>query len=154
MATTTCVDRDLQVRWVSPQSLKPYKNNARVHSKRQLRRIAESVKQFGWTNPILVDQVGNIIAGFARWQVAREEEHHLVPIITIGDLTEAQIKAYRIADNRLAELAGWDDEILRIEFQSITELDPDVELTVTGFEQVEIDGVLGEVDHGLDRGQA
>ena len=117
--------------------LKPYPKNARTHSKKQIKQIAASIERFGWTNPVLVDADGRIVAGHGRVAAARLLGLAEVPTITLEDLTEAQVRAYVLADNKLAENAGWDNEILAIELQALVELNFDVELT--GFETAEVD---------------
>lgn len=123
--------------------LKPYKNNARTHSKKQVKQIAASIAQFGFVNPVLLDEEDYIIAGHGRVEAARLLDMPQVPAIKIAHLTPEQIKAYRLADNKLAELAGWDDDILKIEFQHLQEFADVLDLTVTGFEVAEIDILLG-----------
>jgi DNA modification methylase len=122
--------------------LKPYKNNARTHSKKQIRQIASSIKRFGFTNPMLIDDAGEIIAGHGRVEAAKLLGLAAVPTIRLSHLTEAEKRAYVLADNRLAEKAGWDREILAIELQGLIELDFDVELT--GFSTADIDITLDE----------
>jgi hypothetical protein len=134
--------RDLIVEQVPISSLKPYPTNPRTHTKKQIRGIAESIRTFGWTNPILVDANNGIIAGHGRVAAAQLLGVPHVPVLHIEDLTKAQIKAYIIADNRLAELAGWDAEILAKELQFLTELDLDFDIEVTGFEMGEIDVLI------------
>ena len=134
--------RDLVVEQVPICSLKPYGNNPRTHSKKQIRQLATSITTFGWTNPVLVDADNRIIAGHGRVEAAKLLGNPHVPVLRIEDLTEAQIKAYVIADNKLAELAGWDEEILANELQFLTELDLDFDIEVTGFEMGEIDVLI------------
>jgi hypothetical protein len=134
--------RDLVVEQVPICSLKPYGNNPRTHSKKQIRQLATSITTFGWTNPVLVDAANRIIAGHGRVEAAKLLGNPHVPVLRIEDLTEAQIKAYVIADNRLAELAGWDAEILANELQFLTELNLDFDIEVTGFEMGEIDVLI------------
>ena len=138
--------RDLTITGQSIDALTPYVGNARTHSKTQIRQIADSIDTFGWTNPVLVDGTGGIIAGHGRIEAARLLGIEKVPTIRIEDLTEEQKRAYIIADNRLAELAGWDRETLAIELQGLIELDLDFDLTITGFEMPEIDILIGELD--------
>jgi ParB-like chromosome segregation protein Spo0J len=109
--------------------LTPYKNNARTHSKKQIRQIAKSIKRFGFTNPVLIDDAGEIIAGHGRVEAAKLLGLAAVPTIRLSHLSETEKRAYILADNRLAEKAGWDREILAIELQGLIELDFDVELT-------------------------
>lgn len=134
--------RDLEVEYRPADGLTPHDRNPRTHSKKQIRQIAESIRAFGWTNPILVDAAGGIIAGHGRVEAAKLLGIERVPTIRIDHLTEAQKRAYIIADNRLAENAGWDPELLRLELQYITDLQLDFDLTLTGFETSEIDLLL------------
>jgi ParB-like chromosome segregation protein Spo0J len=97
----------------------PYVKNSRTHSDEQVAQIAASIKEFGWTNPILVDGSNGIIAGHGRLMAARKLGHKEVPTIELADLTETQKKAYIIADNRLALNAGWDNEMLTIELNEL-----------------------------------
>lgn len=119
--------------------LKPYPNNPRKHSKAQIRQIAESITAFGFTNPVLVDAEGMILAGHGRVEAPKMLKLAEVPTLCIEHLSNAQKKAYVIADNRLAEKSGWDEDILAIEFQTLMSLDGDFDITVTGFEMPEID---------------
>jgi ParB/Sulfiredoxin domain len=135
--------RDLVVRQVHVSSLKPYANNPRTHTKKQIRQIAESIRTFGWTNPVLIDANDRIIAGHGRVEAAKLLGMPTVPVLRIEDLSEAQLKAYVIADNKLAELAGWDEQILAKELQLLTELNLDFDIEVTGFEMGEIDVLIG-----------
>ncbi len=97
----------------------PYINNSRTHSDEQVAQIAASIKEFGWTNPILIDGENGIIAGHGRLMAARKLGYTEVPTIELKDLTETQRKAYIIADNRLALNAGWDNEMLTIELNDL-----------------------------------
>jgi DNA modification methylase len=123
-------------------SLKPYARNARTHSKRQIKQIAESIERFGFVNPVLVGDDGTIIAGHGRVDAARLLRLRTVPTLALSHLTEAEKRAYVIADNKVALNAGWDREILAIELQGLIDLDFEVELT--GFSLAEIDLVLDE----------
>jgi DNA modification methylase len=134
--------RDLVVNNVSISSLKPHQQNARTHTKKQIRQIAESIRIFGWTNPALVNAEGRIIAGHGRVEAAKLLKLPAVPVLRIDDMSEAQIRAYIIADNKLAELAGWDEEVLAKELQLLTKLDLDFDIEVTGFEMGEIDVLI------------
>jgi ParB-like nuclease domain len=122
--------------------LAPYRNNARTHSKKQIRQIADSIRCFGFTNPVLMDDSGQIIAGHGRVEAAKLLGLVAVPAIRISHLSGAQKKAYVLADNRLAEKGGWDKEILAIELQALIDLNFEVELT--GFEAPHIDMVLDD----------
>lgn len=118
-------------------------HNARTHSKHQIRQLAESMRQCGWTTPILIDANNIIIASHGRKSAAKLLGIEEVPTIRLDGLTNEQIRAYVIADNKLAENAGWDREILAIEFQELLALDC-LDITVTGFEVSEIDLILDE----------
>ena len=120
--------------------LRPYARNARTHSRRQVAQIAESIRQFGFTNPVLVSGDGEIIAGHGRVEAARLLGLAEVPTLVLDHLSEAERRAYVLADNKLALNAGWDQELLAIELQGLIELGFEVELT--GFSTVEIDLVL------------
>jgi DNA modification methylase len=122
------------------EDLIPYVNNSRTHSDQQVAQIAASIKEFGWTNPILVDGDKGIIAGHGRLMAARKLGHIKVPTIELKHLTSAQRKAYVIADNQLALNAGWDTALLTIELQELKELDFDLDLL--GFDPKELDKLL------------
>ncbi len=124
----------LKITHQSPAALQPRATNPRTHSKRQIRQIADSIERFGFTNPVLIDREGGIVAGHGRIEAAKLIGIDKVPTIRLEDLTEAEIRAYVIADHRLAELAGWDRELLAIELQGLIELDIDFDVTITGFE--------------------
>ncbi|CAA9236448.1 MAG: prophage LambdaMc01, DNA methyltransferase, partial [uncultured Chloroflexia bacterium] len=120
--------------------LKPYDRNARTHSKKQVRQIADSIKRFGFTNPVLISDANEIIAGHGRVAAARLLGIEEVPTLRLSHLSEEERRAYVIADNKLALNAGWDHEILAIELQALIDLEFDV--TVTGFSLAEVDLVL------------
>ncbi len=122
------------------ESLIPYINNSRTHSDEQVAQIAGSIKEFGWTNPILVDGANGIIAGHGRLLAARKLGYKDVPTIELKDLTETQKKAYIIADNRLALSAGWDNEMLTIELNDL--LADGFALELLGFNADELDVLL------------
>ena len=123
-------------------SLRPYPGNARTHSKKQVKQIADSISRFGFTNPVLVAEDGVIIAGHGRVQAAKSLGWKVVPTIALAHLSETERRAYVLADNKLALNAGWDREILAIELQALVELEFDVELT--GFSLAEIDLLIDE----------
>ena len=129
-------------------SVIPYARNSRTHSDAQVAQIAASIKEFGFTNPILIDEQGGIIAGHGRVLAAQKLNLTEVPAIELAHLSETQKRAYVIADNKLALNAGWDDELLRLEFAELEEAGFDLELT--GFSLEEIDGLqIEEVEPGL-----
>jgi hypothetical protein len=121
-------------------ALIPYPRNARAHSKKQIKAIARSIERFGFTNPVLATSANEILAGHGRVEAAKLLGMSTVPVLRIDHLNEAERRAYIIADNRLAEKAGWDKEILEIELQSLVTLGFEVELT--GFEVPEVDLIL------------
>jgi len=142
--------RDLEVETVSVSTLNHYAGNPRTHSKKQLRQIADSIQTFGWTNPILVDAENGVIAGHGRLEAAKLLGIDQVPTICIEDMAEAQKRAYVIADNKLAENAGWDAQVLAIELQALTQVDLGFDVELTGFETAEIDLLI----EGLEVGEA
>src|SRR3984893_5419155 len=118
------------------ERLVPYERNARTHSPQQVRQIADSIREFGFTNPILVDAAAGIIAGHARLLAARDLKLAEVPVIVLSHLSESQKRAYIIADNKLALNAGWDEDMLRLELAALRE--EDFNLDLTGFEEDEL----------------
>jgi DNA modification methylase len=123
-------------------ALRPYPRNARTHSRKQIKQIAASIERFGFTNPVLISDEGEIVAGHGRVEAAKLLGIKTVPTLALSHLSEAERRAYVLADNKLALTAGWDKEILAIELQGLVDLDFDVELT--GFSLAEIDFVLDE----------
>jgi DNA modification methylase len=134
--------KDLRIETVAVSSLRPYARNPRTHTKKQIRQIADSIRTFGWTNPILVDAEGGVIAGHGRLEAAKLLGIEHVPTIRLEDMSEAQKRAYVIADNRLAEIAGWDDDLLAVELQALCEIDLDFDIEITGFEMADIDTLI------------
>jgi DNA modification methylase len=122
--------------------LRPYPGNARTHSKKQIKQIAASIERFGFTNPVLVSDTGEIIAGHGRVAAAKLLGKKTVPTLALSHLSEAERRAYVLADNKLALNAGWDRDILAIELQGLIDLDFD--MSITGFSLAEIDMVLDE----------
>ena len=133
----------LKITYQDPAALRPRATNPRTHSKKQIRQIADSISRFRFTNPILIDRAGGIIAGHGRVEAAKLLGIEKVPTIRLEDLSATEIRAYVIADNKLAQNAGWDRELLAIELQGLIELDYDV--TITGYETPEIDILIGEL---------
>lgn len=128
-------------------ALRPYPKNARTHSPKQIRQIAKSIKEFGFTNPVLIDKDNCILAGHGRVEAAKLAGLREVPAVVISHLTPAQKKAYILADNRLAELSGWDKNILKVELEELQSIeDGDFDLTLTGFDTPEIDVLLAPPD--------
>ncbi len=141
----TTAERLLTVTYRPVVSLVPDPRNARTHSKKQIAQIGASIRAFGFTNPILADPEGNIIAGHGRLRAAREMGLDEVPVIQLLGLTEPQKKALRLADNKIALNAGWDVEILKLELADLSLPDIDIDLGLTGFSPGEIDVVMTPV---------
>lgn len=136
--------RQLTVTLVPITTINPHPRNARTHPKSQIKQLSEGMKQMGWTSPILVDDSNRIIAGHARLEAAKLLGLTEVPIIRLTDRTEAQLRAYCIADNKLAANAGWDMNLLKLELEEILKIEGSFDLNVTGF-------TLGEIDVILDQ---
>jgi hypothetical protein len=129
----------IAVRWLPVGALTPDKRNARIHSARQVARIANSIAAFGFNVPILVDEKGGVLAGHGRLLAAKRLRLREAPTIALGHLNEAQRRAFVIADNRLGEVASWDDGRLGAELKELKSLDLDFGIELTGFEMSEID---------------
>ena len=126
----------LEVVYKNIDTLIPYINNSRTHSDEQVAQIAASIKEFGWTNPVLMDGENGIIAGHGRVLAARKLGQTEIPVIELEHLSEIQKRAYIIADNKLALNAGWDEDILALELKDIENLGFD--LSIIGFDEAEI----------------
>lgn len=138
----------MEIIYKKVQDLIPYINNSRTHSEEQVNQIVASINEFGFTNPLLIDGKDNIIAGHGRLLASKKLKMEEVPCIVLSGLTEAQKKAYIIADNKMALNAGWDDELLKIELENLKELDFDLELT--GFDVDELDDILGNNEEEVE----
>lgn len=136
MKTTT------EMQLVPIDRLIPYINNARTHSPEQINKLRASLREFGFINPVIIDRDFNVIAGHGRIFAAKEEGIKEVPCVLVDYLTEAQKKAYIIADNRMAMDAGWDEELLRVEIEALQA--EAFDLSLTGFDEVEIAGLFGD----------
>lgn len=130
----------MQIVYKKVNELIPYINNSRTHSEEQVNQIVASINEFGFTNPLLIDEKDNIIAGHGRLLASKKLKMEEVPCVVLSGLTEAQKKAYIIADNKMALNAGWDEELLKIELENLKELDFDLELT--GFNVDELDDIF------------
>ena len=130
---------DLEVKYLSINDLVPYANNPRTRTDNQVTQVASSIKEFGFNNPILIDEGKGVIAGHGRLAAAKKLGLETVPTITLTGLTEAQRKAYVIADNKLTENSRWDYDLLSIEIERLKELD--FELSELGFSEVELEGI-------------
>lgn len=129
----------------SVAALKPYTRNARTHSDRQIEQIVASMRMTGFVGSILAEPDGTIIAGHGRLEAAKRLGMDEVPVTTLDHLNEAEIRAFRIADNRIAEKAGWSEDLLRLEFADLSMMECSFDLSVTGFDQAEIDMVVDSV---------
>ncbi len=140
----------LKISYRKVSQLRPYDANARTHSERQIKQIAESINTYGWTSPIVIDENAMVLAGHGRLRAAIELGLEKVPTILVSELTEAEKKAYVIADNKLAENAGWDKNILASEFAAIANLETDFNFDVTGFAAPAVDWLLSHNDDNND----
>lgn len=134
----------MQIEQMPVASLTPYARNSRTHSDEQVNQIAASIAEFGFTNPVLIDATGGIIAGHGRTMAAAKLGMTTVPCLRLGHLSEAQKRAYVIADNKLALNAGWDEETLAMELRDLADMDFD--LSLTGFANDELEQMLAELD--------
>lgn len=134
----------IQVEQIEIDKLVPYIRNSRTHSAEQVAQIAASIKEFGFTNPVLIDETGGIIAGHGRVSAARKLGLTEVPCIRLSHLSETQKRAYVIADNKLALNAGWDERLLGLEIREIS--DQGFDLALTGFTEKELEELLAEDD--------
>ena len=132
---------DLQIEYRGLHEFKPNLRNARTHSRKQIRQIADSIREFGFTNPILIDDQDMVVAGHGRLAAAQAMAMDRVPCVRLSHMTPAQKRAYALADNKLALNAGWDEELLAEELQSLLEVDVDFDIGVTGFSIAEVDSL-------------
>tara|TARA_R110000824_G_scaffold399102_1_gene603966 strand:- start:2940 stop:4370 length:1431 start_codon:yes stop_codon:yes gene_type:complete len=140
------LSQNLNIIYQDLNVLKLRSSNPRTHSAKQIKQIADSIRTFGFTNPILIDEQNNVIAGHGRIAAAKLLGFTTGPTIQLKNLTEEQLRAYVIADNKLAENAGWDMDILAIEFQDLLKFNLDFDITITGFETAEIDLMIEPVN--------
>jgi len=132
-----------KIEWMSVETLIPYAKNARTHSDEQVAQIAGSIKEFGFNNPVLVDKDNSVIAGHGRLMAARKLGMDKVPVVQLGHMTEAQRKAYVLADNRIALSSGWDAGMLSLELQDLKD---DIDLSLLGFDPDELDALLNPIE--------
>lgn len=133
----------MKIEKIKIDTLIPYINNARTHSEEQILQIAGSIKEFGFNNPILIDEEGGVIAGHGRLAAAKLIELKEVPCIRLAHLTEAQKKAFILADNRIALNSGWDTSLLKLELE---DLQNDFNLMTLGFQKEELETLFGDFD--------
>jgi DNA modification methylase len=136
-----------QIQQLPIRDLKPNPKNVRTHSRRQIGAIAKSIKQAGFITPIIADENGVILAGHGRWQAANQLRLRTVPVITVSGLSDVERRAYVLADNKLAERAGWDRPALALELNALAPLlaEHGLEIQLTGFEPAEIDSLMGDL---------
>jgi hypothetical protein len=131
-----------RIQTMSPGQLQPYPRNARTHSKKQIRQIAESITRFGFTNPVLIDEAGMILAGHGRVEAAKLLGLEQVPCLRFDHMSAAEKRAYILADNRLALNAGWDEDLLADELKSLLAEEIDFDIGITGFSIAEVDKLI------------
>jgi DNA modification methylase len=134
--------KETTIEYLPVSQLSPYPRNARTHSKKQIKQIAESIRRFGFTNPLLIDSQNIILAGHGRLAAAKLLGLEQVPCVRLEGMTAEQKRAYVLADNKLALNAGWDEELLALELQGLMEIDLDFDSGITGFSIAEIDGLI------------
>ncbi len=137
----------IKVEYKATVKLIPYENNTRTHSTEQIQQIADSIIEFGFTNPILIDSDNGIVAGHGRYMAAQQLQLTEVPTIMLSGLTEAQRRAYVIADNKLSLNSGWNTEMLKQELLELKELDFDISLTA--FTDPELLNIMLDVEEGV-----
>lgn len=137
-----------EMQLVAISKLIPYVNNARTHNTQQINKLRSSLREFGFINPVIIDREFNVIAGHGRIMAAKEEGINEVPCVFVDYLTEAQKKAYIIADNRMAMDAGWDEELLKVEIESLQA--DDFDLSLTGFDEKELAGFFDTSDNAKE----
>lgn len=130
----------MQIEYINIDELIPYANNPRNNDGEAVDRVASSIKEYGFKNPIIIDKDNVIVAGNTRYKAAKKLKLETVPVIKVDDLTPAQIKAYRIADNKVAEYSSWNNELLTLELEELQDLDFDLDLT--GFDATEINELM------------
>ena len=137
-----------EMQLVDINKLIPYVNNARTHNAQQINKLRSSLREFGFINPVIIDRDFNVIAGHGRITAAKEEGINEVPCVFVDYLTEAQKKAYILADNRMAMDAGWDEELLKVEIEALQA--EDFDLSLTGFDESELAGFFDTADDAKD----
>ena len=143
------VVKDFQL--VPVEKLVPYINNARTHSPAQISTLRARIREFGFISPLVIDRDFNVLVGHGRLEAAKAEEYTEVPCVFVDDLSEAQKKAYILADNRMAMDAGWDEDLLKVEMEELQAADFNVQLT--GFRDDEITDLFAVKDAPDDVGE-
>lgn len=145
MPGTKLASNEMHITSISVEKLKPYKNNARTHSAKQIQQIAGSIKQFGFMNPVLVDGKNRIMAGHGRVEAAKKLGMKEVPVISSDHLSEDQIRAFILADNKIAANAGWDKDLLSVELTHLSNIDLGFDMEIIGFDTTEIDLIIDAI---------
>src|SRR5262249_44748844 len=127
--------------------LRPYSRNARTHSRKQIRQIADSIKRFGFTNPVLIDGDNQILAGHGRVEAAKLLGMQTVPCLRVDRMSAAEKRAYILADNKIALNAGWDEELLALELKELSASDLDFDIELTGFSIAQVDHLIEGLAH-------
>lgn len=148
MEVRTMSKTTTEMQLVDINKLIPYVNNARTHNAQQINKLRSSLREFGFINPVIIDRDFNVIAGHGRIMAAKEEGINEVPCVFVDYLTEAQKKAYILADNRMAMDAGWDEELLKVEIEALQA--EDFDLSLTGFDESELAGFFDTSDDAKD----
>jgi len=148
MEVRTMSKTTTEMQLVDINKLIPYVNNARTHNAQQINKLRSSLREFGFINPVIIDRDFNVIAGHGRIMAAKEEGINEVPCVFVDYLTEAQKKAYILADNRMAMDAGWDEELLKVEIEALQA--EDFDLSLTGFDESELAGFFDTADDAKD----
>ncbi len=136
----------LAIEQIPTADLKPSSRNPRTHSKKQIRQISESIREFGFVNPVLIDEADRVIAGHGRLAATRLLKLETVPAIRLRHLSEPQKRALALADNKLADNAGWNEELLAQELQFLSEIEVDFDVEITGFDTAEVDLLIQNLD--------
>ncbi len=144
------MQNNLETQFIEIHNIKQYPKNAKQHSDKQINQIAKSILKFGFLNPILLDQTNTIIAGHGRLLALKQLGYTSAPCVYAKRLTESEVNAYRIADNKLTENAQWNNELLSIELKSLDQLEVNYDFDTLGFEVAEIDNLLHATDHEAD----
>jgi DNA modification methylase len=138
------MENGLAINYINTAEIKPYKSNPKIHKNKQIQQIVNSISEFNFNNPVLIDENNVIIAGHGRLLAANHLNMTQIPVIKLSHLSDAQKKAYRIADNKLTENGEWDFDLLKIEFEDLCHLELDFNLDITGFDTADIDVMLDD----------
>ena len=144
MQNSTIRQAELHIIYRDPAQLHPNPRNPRTHATAQIHQIAASIRQFGFVTPVLVDASGMIVAGHGRVAAAKRLGLTSIPTVQVDHLSPAELRAFVIADNKIALNAGWDEALLRVELEELSVMDLDFSVEITGFSMGEIDVLIGE----------